>query len=249
MNKFVVLFLSLLLINASAFAEEVVENTATDEPQIANAEQETNIQVETTENSTNTAEENAVVSTENELPTDNESEEETFKEEHLLVKDSQDILSSLESEKTPEYEVTYKVSSKQYPLPECSDENLLNHAQDYIETFLDETTNKGTLQRRRRYFVLHNLDKFSTEDVANYETSATSPVSEMIADIKINEKIAKQNIRLCKNISKDRYAGSIYLIIYPKDGEYKVHVANLLEKQTPKDQIYFTYQDPKLTTE
>lgn len=150
---------------------------------------------------------------------------------------------SSEPEKKPELEVVHQIERKMIPMPACDDETLLKRSSEFIGAYFEANANEGTLYRRRRYFILHNLDKFQTENVANYKTAATSPVSDIIADIKTNHGVAEENMRLCKNISSDKFAGKIYLLIYPEEEGYRVHVINLLDKQTTNEEASFIYKE------
>lgn len=150
---------------------------------------------------------------------------------------------SSEPEKQPELEVVHQIERKTIPMPACDDDTLLKRSAEFIGAYFDANDNAGTLYRRRRHFILHNLDKFQTENVANYKTAETSPVSDIIADIKTNHGVAEENMHLCKNTSDDKFAGKIYLLIYPEEGGYRVHVINLLDRQTTNEEASFIYKE------
>lgn len=179
-------------------------------------------------------EENAVVTEENNVVTEENNVSETAINPEEI---------SSEPEQQPELEIVHQVEKEVIPMPACDDDTLLKRSAEFIDAYFKSNDNAGTLYRRRRHFILHNLDKFQTENVANYKTAATSPVSDIIADIKTNRAVAEENMRLCKNISKDKYAGQIYLLIYPEEGGYRVHVINLLDKQTTNEEASFIYKE------
>jgi len=165
--------------------------------------------------------------------------EQDIQEKKEILEDA-DI--SLNKEKKPEFEVVYQVEKNLQTLPACSDEKLQISAKEYIKKYLDETLNQGTIFRRHKYFVLHNLDKFAEENIADYKTAATSPVSDMIAHAKMNKGIIEENMRLCKNTSANKYAGKIFLLIYPEDeNNYRVNVINLARTQIGQSETTFTY--------
>ena len=179
------------------------------------------------------------------IVTENVAEEVATPEENNAQKVSvnPDEISSEPEEKQPELEVVHQVEKKVIPMPACDDDTLLKRSSEFIDAYFASNDNAGTIYRRRRYFILHNLDKFQTENVANYKTAATSPVSDIIANIKTNHAVAEENMRLCKNISKDKYAGQIYLLLYPEEDGYRVHIINLLDKQTIDEEASFIYKE------
>lgn len=150
---------------------------------------------------------------------------------------------SVTQEPKVEYEEVRKVEREIIPLPACDDEKLIKEAFDYIKKYFDTVPNEGTVYRRRRYFILNNLDKFKEVNVENYKTAATSPVSDIIADVKVNKGIVDENLRLCKNQSPDKYAGEVYALIYPVEQGYEVRLINLSVKQTIGKETSFIYKN------
>ena len=141
-----------------------------------------------------------------------------------------------------ELEVVHQINREIVALPTCDDEKLTKQTKEYIEKYLQATTNAGTLQRRRNYFILHSLSNFKQENIADYRTQETSPVSDIIADVKINQAVLEENMLLCKNQSKDRYAQQLYLLVYPKESSYIVRVINLGIEKNNMGNTYFMYQ-------
>lgn len=125
-----------------------------------------------------------------------------------------------------EVTVTHKIEKKMLPLPECDDETLLAKTKEFLTTYFAETDNQSTLFRRRKYFLLNKLTDFTKEDVANYKSAATRPISDTIIELQMNEKILEENMRLCKKASARKVLGDIYLLIYPFEKGYKVHILN-----------------------
>ncbi len=141
-----------------------------------------------------------------------------------------------------ELEVIHQIDREIVALPTCDDKRLTEQTRKYIEKYLQETTNGGTLQRRRNYFILHSLSNFKQENIADYRTQETSPVSDIIADVKINQAVLEENMLLCKNQSKDKYAQQLYLLVYPKESSYMVRVINLGIEKNNMGNTYFMYQ-------
>lgn len=254
MNKLLILFFCLCLISPS-YAEdaEVPENSSElteNKPEGTVNISEENLQevnVVISEGELN----KTVSSNPEEQPqqTDNVKSNETSQNadtpviEELLEKADEE--NALNSPKQPEYEEIREVVEEIVSLPACDDENLQKETYKYINDYFNLSPNEGTLFRRRRYFILHNLDKFREENIANYKTEKTSPVSDIIAMTKVNKGIAEENLRLCKNIAKDKFAGKIYLLIYPEQNGVRTRVINLVDKQRADDEASFFYENNK----
>ncbi len=131
--------------------------------------------------------------------------------------------------------IVHQVEKQIIPMPTCQDEKLISATKEFISEFYKDDTNKNVKERRHRYFLTHNLDKFSKENIANYKTEATKPVSDIIADRKINKSIAEENMLLCKNQSQNKEAGELFLLVYPESDSYRVEVINLELKPTGKE--------------
>lgn len=228
MNKLLILFFCLCLAQPVfaedvAVSEAVVEQVENKAEEAINTDKEQQQAIEQTVSEEHTEETNATLS------------------EELLEKVDEE--NALNSPKQPEYEELRDVKEEIVPMPSCDDEQLQKETSKYINDYFNLTPNEGTLFRRRRYFILHNLDKFKEENIANYKTDETSPVSDIIAATKVNKGIAEENLRLCKNIAKDKYAGRIYLLIYPEQNGVRVRVINLVDRQRIDDEASFFYEN------
>lgn len=155
-----------------------------------------------------------------------------------------------DAEKEPEIEIIHQVEHKIIPMPECDNPVLYEQTKEFLNTYFGKLDNLGTLYRRRQYFVVHNLDKFIKEDIAAYKTTKTPVIANAIASAEVNFSLSDDNLRLCKNTSKNEYAKNIYLLIFPKDDGYVVQILNLLERQAKEDlDISFFYQDESLISQ
>ena len=166
-------------------------------------------------------------------------------EEQNLEEQGANIVEDISSEpkKKTEYEEIRDVIEEIISLPSCDDEALQKEAFKYINDYFNLKPNEGTLFRRRRYFILHNLDKFEEENIGNYKTEETSPVSDIIAATKVNKGIAEENLRLCKNTAKDKFAGRIYMLIYPEQNGIRARIINLVDRQRVDDEASFFYEN------
>ena len=133
--------------------------------------------------------------------------------------------------------ITYDVKKEILPMPTCEDKVLLEKTKEFVREYYGKSIDNSVIGRRHRYFVLNNLNKFDKENVANYKTEKTRPVSDVIASLKINENIIEENMLLCKNTSSNKYANNIYLLAHPTEKGYKVYVLNLDEKNN-----FFEYE-------
>lgn len=136
--------------------------------------------------------------------------------------------------------ITHKIEKEILPLPKCDDEKLLAKTKEFLNAYFAQNDNQSTLFRRRRYFLLNKLTDFTEENVANYKTAATRPVSDTIVELQINEKILEENMRLCKKTAISKVLGDVYLLVYPFEDGYKVHILNL-DRRALSEKNTFTY--------
>lgn len=133
--------------------------------------------------------------------------------------------------------ITYEVKKEILPLPTCDDEKLIKNTKEFIENYYKQIVNNSVIVRRKRHFILKDLDKFTKENVANYKTEKSRPVSDVIAELKVNENIIEENMLLCKKQSINKHVDSIYLLAHPHNNGYKVYLLNLDDKAN-----YFEYE-------
>lgn len=146
---------------------------------------------------------------------------------------------SVKAEDISEETIVHEVEKEIQPMPTCSDEKLISATKEFIsQYYLKNKQNKNVKYRRRQYFITHNLDKFSKENIANYKTSETSSVSNIIADRLMNKNIIEENMLLCKSQSPNKEASELYLLIYPEGEGYHVEVINLAQDTEETSFIY-----------
>lgn len=151
---------------------------------------------------------------------------------------------SVEIQQSPAQEnivVTHKIEKEVLPLPECNDETLLAKTKEFLNTYFANSDNQSVLFRRRKHFLLKGLNEFTKENIANYKTPATRPVSDLIVEVQVNEKIIDENMLLCKKKTIGKALGNIYMLVYPYKNGYKVHLINI-DKQALTPQTTFTYE-------
>lgn len=217
MNKLLILFLSLCFISPT-YAGDVVSKENVPEATVAEVQEE------------------LTVTEEQSLATNKMNSEEFFKQA-----EQENVLNA---EKKPEVEIIHKIEAKHFSLPACDDKKLYEETKKFIDSYFTNLASKGTLFRRRHYFVIKSLESFSMEDVAAYKTTAKPTVANAIANIEVNLGLNDDNLRLCKSTSQNKYTKNIYLLIYPKDDGYVVQVLNLLDRhQEDYNDISFFYKN------
>ena len=132
-----------------------------------------------------------------------------------------------EEEEQPAEVFTHKVEKKLVLLPDCKDNRLIGEVKDFVVSFFADNTDKNAAFRRRRHFITHNMEEFSRENIANYKTDATRPVSDIIIDLQVNKRILEENMLLCKNQSPYKVPGNVYMLVHPEEDGYRVHLINL----------------------
>ncbi len=148
---------------------------------------------------------------------------------------------SAPDEAQPFETIVRKVEKEIIPLPDCNDEKLLAQTREYVAGYYQKNDNLGVMFRRRRHFVLNALHDFSQEKIADYKTQNARPVSDMIAELKVNQGIIEENMRLCKKQIPVKGMKDIYLLLYPEGEGYKVYVLNLNPKRDKTYDNSFVY--------
>lgn len=153
--------------------------------------------------------------------------------------DMSSVVETISSESSTPETIVYEVKKEIKPLPTCDDKLLIEKTKEFISSYYNKNIDNSVVARRKKHFVLAGLNNFSKENIANYKTEKTRPMSDIIAELKINENIIEENMLLCKNTSSNKYAGNIYILLHPLKKGYKVFLLNLDEKN--KDN-FFEYE-------
>lgn len=164
--------------------------------------------------------------------------------EDEIAEPKEDMMATEQTSGSEPYQViTRKIEREVVPLPECNDGKLIAATREYIEAFFQKSENKNILFRRRRYFILNSLDKFEKENIANYKTEETRPVSDAVIDLKMNKNVLEENMLLCKNQSKNKFSANIYILVHPIAKGYKVILLNLDDRDYIGEETSFTYEN------
>ena len=120
-------------------------------------------------------------------------------------------------------------------LPTCSDEKLIEKTKEFILEYYKKEQLSNIYDRRRKHFILSNIDNYSLENIENYKSEKTRPVSDIIINTKINKGVLEENMRLCKNLSHNKHALDVYLLIYSDNKNTVVRIINLKKTQSIED--------------
>lgn len=137
--------------------------------------------------------------------------------------------------------ITHTIEKDIISLPDCNDEKLIAKTKEFIENHFSKITNQNVTFRRRRYFILNGLNEYTKENIANYKTEKSRPVSDLIVNLRVNGNIIEDNMLLCKNSNTNDTVGNIYLLVHPKDDGYRTYVINI-SKSAPVESMYFDYK-------
>lgn len=138
--------------------------------------------------------------------------------------------------------VVRQVEKKVVSLPECNDAELIAKTKEFIAAYFDKRKDVNAAFRRRRHFITKGVGTFVKENIADYKTDKKRPISDLIVDLKVNQGVAEENIRLCRSQSPNREVSGLYLLLYPQKGGYKVYIPNLTPSETLKDIVSFSYE-------
>ena len=137
-----------------------------------------------------------------------------------------------------------KVKKNIIEAPQCNDEILIEKTKEFINSYYDNNKVDNVFDRRKKLFILKYINDFSEENIANYKSQDKRPVADVIANLLVNEKILEENIRLCKNNSKNKEANEVYLLVHSTldENNFKVYVLNLLSRRIKDENLFFEYQ-------
>jgi hypothetical protein len=138
--------------------------------------------------------------------------------------------------------IVHKVVKNIVNIPECNDDKLIKDVNEFIINFYKENKSYNVFERRRKFFILDNLSSFSQENINNYKTEKTKPISDVLIDLKINSKVLEENMRICRNNNPN--VTDFYMLIYYNNEAYTVRLINLKYNQPASEEISFTYNTP-----
>lgn len=123
--------------------------------------------------------------------------------------------------------------------PECSSPELYAKVMQKVAEYLNTVNAESTLTKRSKALISANIDGFHQVDVKNFTPEQDRNTANALVMIKINDKIAEQNIMLCRQNRDIRHP--IYLIIYPYADNYRVYIINLNKNSSDYQDITFIF--------
>ena len=123
--------------------------------------------------------------------------------------------------------------------PECSSPELYAKVMQKVAEYLNTVNAESTLTKRSKALISANIDGFHQVDVKNFTPKQDRNTANALVMIKINDKIAEQNIMLCRQNRDIRHP--IYLIIYPYADNYRVYIINLNKNSSDYQDITFIF--------
>lgn len=159
--------------------------------------------------------------------------------ENVVQEEAEQVQSE---EQKPQDTIVYKIEKEIISLPNCNDEELVEKTKEFIKTYFDKAKSQGVIFRRRKHFILNGVEEFTKENIANYKTPASRPVSDKIIELQMNEKVLEENMLLCKKTSNSKIMKDVFLLLHPVEEGYKVYILNL-NTRAPKEENSFIYQN------
>lgn len=123
--------------------------------------------------------------------------------------------------------------------PECSSPELYDKVMQKVTEYLNNINAESTLAKRSKALISANLDGFHQVSAKNFMPEQDLNTANALVMIKINDKIAEQDILLCRQ-NRD-ITPPIYLIIYPYADNYRVYVINLDKNSSDYQDITFIF--------
>lgn len=150
---------------------------------------------------------------------------------------------SLAPQTRPNDALVHKIEKNIIPIMTCDDSNLIKETKEFVKNFYEKNIPYSVKDKRKKHFVMNSLDLFEQENIANYKSSKMRPVSDLIANLLINEAVLEENMRLCKNQSKNKEASEVYLLIHADENmNQKVYVLNLQSGAQKFDNNFFVVE-------
>lgn len=109
--------------------------------------------------------------------------------------------------------------------PECSSPELYAKVMQKVTEYLNSINAQSTLAKRNKALISANLDGFHQVSVKNFTPEQDLKTANALVMIKINDKIAENDIMICRQ-NRD-IPRPVYLIVYPYADNYRVYIINL----------------------
>lgn len=123
--------------------------------------------------------------------------------------------------------------------PECSSPELYAKVMQKVKEFAVTLRADTTLTKRNKALISANIDGFHQVEAQNFMPEQDLNTANALVMIKINDKIAENDIMLCRQ--NRNVAQPVYLIIYPYADNYRVYVINLDKNSSDYRDVTFIF--------
>ena len=121
--------------------------------------------------------------------------------------------------------------AKVNPKPECNNHKLSVLAQNTIKPLLDNEQ-KSIYEKRKFKLILKNVDNFVSLDINDISPTQNYKVAGRIVELKINNFLDDENIKVCKTQSPELDA-TLYLVMYDEGEKVRVDIVNFTDRLIP----------------
>ena len=124
-------------------------------------------------------------------------------------------------------------------IPVCEDAAFKQKVMSTVESYFDEKPISSTMDHRQRMLKLKGLHGFETLKVSAFEPQQNYLVAKALVELKINKHLTDKDIVLCRQTGDVK--APVYLVAYPEDNHFRVHLINLDDNVTDYEKIFFLY--------
>ena len=123
--------------------------------------------------------------------------------------------------------------------PKCSDEDFQAKVINAAKTYMEKANINSTISKRKKTLKLAGFKSFTPVSVKGFTPDDDYHTANALITIKINERVAEEDIILCKQSNVDK--NPVYVLVFPYLNNFKGYVINLDEKNPDYDAISFIY--------
>ena len=123
--------------------------------------------------------------------------------------------------------------------PKCESQLLLDKVIRRIEDFTYNSYARSTISKRKNALIKANINGFATKNIKTFKPEDDFNTANALMSLKINKQLTDDDIILCKQTGNHKLP--LYLLIYPQEKDYMVHIINLDIYSDDYEKISFTY--------
>lgn len=122
-------------------------------------------------------------------------------------------------------------------MPNCNDDNLVERIKNELKPYLLQNENVSIYDQRRRQLVIKNIKNFVAVDTNNVNIKEDRPIADRLIELKISERIPREDIRICKSFNKAT-GYNIYTMMYFQKQKLIAEIVNF----TNEKKIFFVIE-------